>query len=314
MARVLITPRSLTAEPPRELDALRDAGHELVFANAGTMPGEAELLDLVRGVEGWLAGVEPVSPAVISAADRLRIISRNGSGIDNLPMDLLEAKGVRVTRALAANAAGVAELALGLTLCACRQIHEVSLGVRSSQWPRIKGREVEGAVAGVVGVGAIGRRVAGFLSALGAHVLAYDPYRPDLGQLAATVRYVDLPELLERSEIVSLHCPMPGDGNPLIDAAALASMPAEAIIINTARAGLVDEEALRVALDGGRIAAYCTDVFPVEPPVAGSIASHPRVIATSHIGGLTGASIRRATQAAVDDLLTHLARVPDVVH
>ncbi|HET7412073.1 MAG TPA: phosphoglycerate dehydrogenase [Pararhizobium sp.] len=313
MARILITPRSLTAEPPSELGRLRNAGHELVFATSGRMPDEAELLQLVPGVEGWLAGVEPVSPAVIAAADRLRVISRNGSGIDNLPMDLLRARGVHVTRALAANATGVAELALGLVLCGCRQIHEVSHGVRAGQWPRIKGREVEGAVAGIVGAGAIGRKMAGFLASLGAEVLACDPYRPDLGNLAEAVRYIDLPELLARCEIVSLHCPMPEDGRPLIDAAALSSMPAQAVLINTARAGLVDETALREALDSGRIAVYGTDVFAEEPPALGSLASHPSVIATSHIGGLTGASVRRATKSAVDDLLSHLARVDDVV-
>lgn len=313
MARVLITPRSLTAEPPAELDPLRAAGHQLVFATAGRMPDEAELLRLVPDVDGWLAGVEPVSPAVVSAADRLRVISRNGSGTDNLPLGLLEAKGVRVTRALAANATGVAELTLGLVLCGCRHIHEVSHGVRAGQWPRIKGREVEGAVAGVVGAGAIGRKVAGLLVALGAEVLACDPCRPDLGDLAEAVPYVGLPELLERCEIVSLHCPMPGDGEPLIDGAALASMPAGAIIVNTARAGLVDEGAVRAALDSGRLAAYATDVFAEEPPASDSLASHANVIATSHIGGLTEASVRRATKAAVDDLLTHLARVDDVV-
>lgn len=314
MARILITPRSLTAEPPRELDALRSAGHELVFATAGRMPDEGELLRLVPGVEGWLAGIEPVTPAIVAAADRLRVISRNGSGIDNLPMDLLVQKGVRVTRATAANATGVAELALALTLCCCRRIDAVASGVRVGQWPRIKGREVGGAVAGIVGAGAIGRKMAGYLLALGAEVLACDPFRPDLGALMGRVRYVDRAELLARAEIVSLHCPMPEDGKPLIDAAAFGSMPAGAILVNTARAGLVDEAALRDALNEGRLAAYATDVFAEEPPAAGGIADHPNVVATSHVGGLTGASVVRATRAAVEGLLTHLAKVDDVVH
>lgn len=307
MARILITPRSLTAEPPVELDLLRKAGHELVFATPGVMPDEAELLGLVPGVEGWLAGVEPVTPPVVAAAGRLRIISRNGSGTDNLPMEALDARGIRVTRAMAANATGVAELALGLILCASRQIHEVSRGVATGGWPRPKGREIEGAIAGIVGAGAIGRKVAGFLVALGAEILACDPFRPELGALSGKVRYVELPELLERSEILSLHCPMPDHGRPLIDAAGLAAMPTGSIIVNTARAGLLDEAALRAALDAGHIHAYATDVFAEEPPAPGSLAAHPRVIATSHIGGLTAASVRRATQAAVDNLLAYLA-------
>lgn len=306
MGRVLITPRSLTASPPPELGRLREAGHDLIFSTPGEMPGEAELLDLVPEVDGWLAGVEPVSPAVIAAANRLSVISRNGSGVDNLPMAVLEKRGIKIARAMAANATGVAELAVGLTVAACRHLPEVCHGVRDGGWPRPKGREIEGAVVGVLGAGAIGRKVAGIFAEFGADVLAVDPCRPDLGRLAGRVRYVDLPELLERSDIITLHCPATADGSPLIDAAALARMRKGAILVNTARAGLIDEAALVTALDAGRIAAYATDVFVLEPPAAGGLAAHPKVIATSHIGGLTDESVRRATDQAVDNLLACL--------
>jgi D-3-phosphoglycerate dehydrogenase len=267
----------------------------------------------VPGVEGGLAGIEPISPAVIAAADRLRIISRNGTGVDNLPMPLLEARGIRVTRAAAANATGVAELTLGLMLCACRELHHVSQGVRQGDWPRLKGREIEGATVGIFGAGAIGRKLASVLVSMGAKVIAYDPLTPDLGALSGLVCYVEIEELLEQAEILTLHCPMPADGRPVLNAAALGRMRDGAIILNTARSGLVDEEALRAALDAGRIAAYGTDVFAVEPPPPGSLAAHPRVIATSHIGGLTGASVQRATRAAVDNLLNYLVKQADAV-
>jgi D-3-phosphoglycerate dehydrogenase len=306
MARILITPRSLTSDPPLELGPLQAAGHELVFATPGKTPDEAELLRLVPGVEGWLAGVEPVSPAVIAAAGRLRVISRNGTGVDNLPLAEAEARGIRIERAQAANATGVAELAVALALAACRHLPEVSRGVREGGWPRLKGREIEGAVVGIVGLGAIGRKVAGVMAALGAQVLAADPFRPDLGVLAGRVAYADLPDLLARAEIVSLHCPMPADGRPVLDARALGTMRRGAIVVNTARAGLVDEAALTAALEAGGIATYATDVFATEPPAPGGIAAHPRVIATSHIGGLTDESVRRATEIAVANLLAHL--------
>lgn len=311
MARILITPRSLTANPSQELARLREAGHELVFAAPGRLPDEAELLRLVPGAAGWLAGIEPVSPAVITAADRLEIISRNGSGTDNLPMPALEARGIRVARALAANATGVAELALGLMLCACRQLHHVSHGVRHGEWPRIKGREIAGATVGIMGAGAIGRKVATVLVSMGAEVILHDPLTPDLGLLSGNARYAGIDDLLERSEILTLHCPMPQTGRPLLGAAAIARLPTGAILINTARAGLVDEYALRAALDTGHVAAYGTDVFASEPPPPGSLAAHPRVIATSHIGGLTEASVQRATHMAVEALLAHLAQRND---
>lgn len=306
MARILITPRSLTSDPPLELELLRAAGHELVFSTPGKTPDEAELLRLVPSVEGWLAGVEPVSPAVIQAASRLQVISRNGSGTDNIPMAAAQARGIHVERAMAANATGVAELAIGLALAACRHLTDVSQGVREGNWPRLKGREIEGELVGIVGLGAIGRKVAGVMAELGASVLAADPFRPPLGALEGKVGFTDLSEMLTRAGILSLHCPMPEDGQPVIGRDALATVRPGLILINTARAGLVDEAALLEALEDGRVAAYATDVFATEPPAPGGLAGHPKVIATSHIGGLTDASVRRATQIAVRNLLAHL--------
>ncbi|WP_112310711.1 phosphoglycerate dehydrogenase [Pseudogemmobacter bohemicus] len=306
MARILITPRSLTSDPPSELEPLRAAGHELVFSTPGQTPDEAELLRLIPSVEGWLAGVEPVSEAVIAAAARLRVISRNGTGTDNLPLTATGARGIRIERAMAANATGVAELAIGLALAACRNLTDVSHGVRLGGWPRLRGREIEGETVGIIGLGAIGRKVAGVMAELGAKVIAADPFRPDLGALAGKVDYADPAEILAQAGILSLHCPMPEDGSPVIGAAALAQIRPGLILINTARAGLIDETALLAALEDGRVAAYGTDVFATEPPAPGGLAAHPRVIATSHIGGLTDASVRRATRIAVENLLTHL--------
>lgn len=306
MGNILITPRSLTSDPPPELQPLRDAGHNLIFSTPGQIPDEAELMTLIPQIDGWLAGVEPVSPAVISAAGRLRVISRNGSGIDNLPLAETRARGIFIERAMAANATGVAELAIGLTLAACRRLPDIAQGVRAGGWPRPKGREIEGATVGIIGLGAIGRKVAGVMAELGATVLAVDPMRPDPGSLAGRIRYVDLAELLPQADIVTLHCPLPPDGAPMLDADAIAALPPGAILINTARAGLVDEIALAQALDRGQVAIYATDVFTVEPPLPGGLAEHPQVIATSHIGGLTDASVRRATQIAVGNLLARL--------
>lgn len=305
MARILITPRSLTSDPPAALDQLRKAGHELVFCSAGQTPDEAELIALLPGVEGWLAGVEPVSPAVIAAADSLRVIARNGSGADNLPMAMLNARGIAVTRAMAANATGVAELALGLILAACRHLPVVAAGVRAGAWPRPKGREIEGTTVAIIGAGAIGRKVAAVMQQMGASVLAVDPASPDLGP---DIRLVSLPEALAEAEIITLHCPLPADGKPLIDAG---RMRHGAILVNTARAGLVDESAILAALNGGTLSCYATDVFAQEPPRPGGIAEHPAVIATSHIGGLTEASVNRATVAAVQSLLAVLGETAD---
>lgn len=309
MARILITPRSLTSAPPPELDRLTAAGHALVFSTPGILPDETELVSLVPGCAGWLAGVEKVSAKVVAAATALRVISRNGTGVDSLPLELLAARGIEVRRADAANADGVAELTLALMLMALRHLPDVTAGVRAGGWPRPLGREIAGATVGVVGCGAVGRRVLRLADAFGARLLAHDPATPGLGDLAGRVRYAPLAELLREADIVTLHSPaLPG--GPLLGAVELAAMRPGAVLVNTARAGLVDEAALLAALDAERLGAYATDVFAEEPPTDLRLAAHERVIATSHVGGLTAESVRRATSTAVDNLLAVLGPAP----
>jgi D-3-phosphoglycerate dehydrogenase len=268
------------------------------------LPDEAELIRLVPGVAGWLAGVEPISEAVISAARDLRAISRNGTGIDNLPMSALAARGIVVRKAEGANAHGVAELTIGLTLAALRHVPFADAGIKAGKWPRRIGREFRGRTFGVVGVGAVGREAARLAAALGAKVVAYDPIRPSSdAALREAVQWVDLPTLFAESEIVSLHCPAPPDGRPMIDADQFVTFRRAAIVVNTARAALVDEAALLAALETGQVDVYATDVFAEEPPKDLTLVGHDRVIAVSHIGGFTAESVERATTAAVANLL-----------
>ncbi len=301
--RILITPRSLTSLPPPALSRLREAGYEVVCSTPGKTPDEAELIRLLPGCVGWLAGVEPVSPRAISAADALRVISRNGSGVDNLPLALLAERGIRVARAEGANSVGVAELSLAMITSALRNLPAESAGIHAGGWPRLKGREVNGSRAAVIGMGAIGSRVARVLHAMGATVLAHDPFQPPM---TFPVTYLPLAEALAQASIVTLHCPALSD-RPLIGAAEMASMPRGAVLVNTARASLVDEAAIIAALESGHLATFATDVFAQEPPQDRALAGHPRVIATSHIGGLTEESVTRATDIAIDNLLTALA-------
>ena len=306
MERILVTPRSLTTSPPPALDRLREAGYEIVTATPGQMPDEAELMRLVPGCVGWLAGVEPVSERVIAAADKLHVISRNGTGLDNLPLPALERRGIVAARAGGANAVGVAELTIGLMLAAARNIPASDAGIKAGDWPRHRGREISGARVGILGCGAVGRRVAEIVIAMGAKVIAHDPLRPDIA-VTSHFRWADRPDVIRSADLLTLHCPPLREG-ALIDAAALASMRPGAILVNTARASLVDEAAVLSALDNGHLATYATDVFETEPPATLHLAGHPRIVATSHIGGLTRESVERATELAVTNLLDALGR------
>jgi D-3-phosphoglycerate dehydrogenase len=304
--RILVTPRSLTAEPHPEVERLRDLGFEIVYSTAGAMPTEQELITLVPDCVGWLAGVEPVTPKIIAVAEKLKVISRNGVGVDNLPIETLNQRGVQIMIAEGANSLGVAELTIGLIFSAMRSIPLADAGIKSGGWPRVRGMEVRGRTIGVIGCGAIGREVARMAIALAANVIAFDPARPNLDLPSASFSYAEVDEIVAQADILSLHCPLPRDGSALLTEERLAMCKQGQVIINTARSKLIDEAALIDALEDGRVGAYATDVFDEEPPTSLTLAAHPRVIATSHIGGFTTESVERATRIAADNLLTVL--------
>jgi phosphoglycerate dehydrogenase-like enzyme len=299
--RVLITPRSLTVnalDTVAELVPLVEAGFDLISSSPGRMPTEEELLELVVPCVGWLAGIEPISAKVLDRATKLRIISRNGVGVDNIDLEAAERRGVRVARTPGANAQGVAELALALILSALRGIPKSDRVVRDGGWRRWQGRELKSCTIGILGYGVIGRTLAGMLTGLGANVMACDPV-VDL----AAVPLVTIDELLRSSDVVSLHAPAAPGGRPLLTAAEFGLMRPGSVLVNTSRASLVDDEAVLAALNSGTLDCYAVDVFDAEPPEPSALHCRDDVILTPHIGGFTIDSTQRSTRGAVANLL-----------
>lgn len=307
MANILITPRSLSSGGHPALAPLERAGFNLIMPAPGATPSEAQLIAALPGCVGWLAGVEPVSDAVIAAAPDLRVISRNGSGIDNLPLNALAARGIALRRADGANARAVAELALTLALAGLRDVVPTHGGMRDGDWPRRIGSEILGARVAVIGLGAIGAQFGDMCLGLGAQVAGYDPFAPADRIVHDAFTRAEFADALEGAEVLSLHAPMPEDGTPLLGARELARLAPGAVVVNTARAGLIDDAAMLAALDSGQIGTYATDVFHSEPPEPCALLRHPRVVTTTHIGGFTGASVQRSTERAVENLLEALS-------
>ncbi|MGC4891230.1 NAD(P)-dependent oxidoreductase [Micromonospora sp. DT227] len=299
--RVLVTPRSMSVPDAPAVRRLRAAGYTVVTPAPGRQPTTGELTAAVPGVVGWIAGVEPIGADVLAHADALRAISRNGAGSDAIDTAAAEAAGIRVLTARGANAQGVAELALALALMGLRGLPEAADALREGQWRRHTGREAADRTLGVVGFGAIGRRLAGLAQGLGMRVVAHDPFVTD----GEGVALLPLAEVLRTSEVVSLHVP-PDPAGPLLGAAELALLRDDAVLLNTARSTLVDEAALLVELTAGRIALYSVDAFDREPPEPSELLRHPRVVATPHLGAATTESVRRASEAAVENLLAAL--------
>jgi D-3-phosphoglycerate dehydrogenase / 2-oxoglutarate reductase len=230
----------------------------------------------------------PVDRQVMDAAPRLRIVARHGVGVDDVDVAEARRRGILVARAPGSNTRAVAEHTLALILALAKDLRPLSAQVGRGDWRQAadKVRDIAGLRLGLVGCGAIGQAVAALAAAFGMDVAGFDP--------AARPPFPTLPlaELLARSDVLSLHLPMSAATRHVIDAAALAALPRGAILVNTARGGLVDEPALLAALESGQVAAAGLDVFETEPPRRDDpLRSHPRVIATPHVAGVTDGSL-----------------------
>jgi D-3-phosphoglycerate dehydrogenase len=300
-SKIAVTPRSLSRDGHPALEALVQAGYEVVFPTPGRQPTVEELRTFLPSCVGYLAGVEPIPAEVLRACPDLKVISRNGVGVDNIDLQAARSLGIAVEKAAGANARGVAELAITLMLAGLRHVPWSDQQLKQGAWARREGIEVQGWTLGVVGCGQIGKYVVAMAIGLGMRVRAYDPF-PDLAFMpAGDFAFVPLEQLLSESDVISLHCP-PAE-RPLIGAAAIERMKPGTYLVNTARAALVDDEAVLDALETGKLRGFATDVYNREPPEITPLLRHERVITTPHAGGLTEESIERTTEAAVSNLL-----------
>ena len=307
MGQILVTPRSITsAGGHAALRPLSEAGFQLRFSAPGKLPTEAELIALLPGCIGYLAGVEPITAAVLEAATQLKVISRNGTGVDAIDATAAAAMGIRICRAEGANARGVAELTIGLLLAVARGIPLSDRELKAGNWQRTRGFELEGKTLGLIGCGQVGRLVAQLATGFEMQILAHD-VAPDLNFAPTpSFRYAPLDEVLGQSDILSLHCPPPADGHAVLDQEALRRLKSGVTILNTARAELIDRQALAARIREGDVRAVGIDVYETEPPHNDPLVPLDAVIATPHIGGFTSESIERAVSLAVENLLRAL--------
>jgi D-3-phosphoglycerate dehydrogenase len=242
-----------------------------------------------------------INAEVINASPKLKVIVKHGVGVDNIDIAAAQARGVPVLRSMGSNALAVAEHSITLAVALLKQLPMLDKAIKSGAWPKPSfiGRDIAGSVIGLVGFGAIGRETGRLAAALGMTVLVFDPVA---APGAADCRYepVTLDDLITRSDIVSLHCPLTNETRHLINADRLARMKPDAILINTARGGIVDEAALLDALSRKQIAAAGIDSFSVEPPPADSLLwGLDNLLVTSHVAGVTkGSAIQMAETAA----------------
>lgn len=265
---------------------LRDNGHEVVeqFYVPEALGAALREFDCVVVRSKTKVRANHIDEAV---KGKLKLIIRGGVGVDNIDVDYAERKGISVRNTPCASSASVAELALGHMFSLARYIGISNATMRSGQWNKkqYEGSEIGGKTLGLIGMGRIAQELAWRAQALGMKVV----YTCRSGEKKELPQYTYLPleELLKASDYVSLHIPMPGDKKPVLGSAELAMMKPTAFLINTARGGVVAEDALLDALNEGKLAGAALDVFEEEPTANVALYSHPKVSITPHIGGQT---------------------------
>lgn len=286
---------------PKAVQVIADAGHELLLLNSDDPAGELTQILATRPVDAVISRTLPITAAHIASCPTLGIISRHGVGYDIVDLDAATKAGIPVTIADAGNAQSVAELAIGLMFAAARQIPAMDQSIRSGKWNRSgAGLQLAGRRLGLVAYGAIGQGVARMARAIGMEVHVFDPHAP---RTEDATWHDDLSSLLQQSDVLSLHVPLLPQTRGMIGAAELAMMPKDAIVINTARGGLVDEPALAAAIDSGHIAAAGIDTFAQEPlPPDHLFHNQPRIAMTPHIGGSTDMALDNVALSAVRNI------------
>jgi len=293
--------------------AVLAAGHDTLY-DADLVEREGDLRAACADADALVVrNRTQVNRALLAGARKLRVVGRLGVGLDNIDVAACAERGIVVIPATGANALAVAEYVIATALLLVRGVYASTAEVAAGAWPRARlsnGREIAGKTLGVVGFGDIGRRVAWLARGLGMRVVAHDP------ALAATDRVwaeegvacLALDELLTTADIVTLHVPLAPTTRHLIDAARLASMKPDAVLINTARGGVVDETALAAALHGGRLGGAALDVFEREPLAAKSaLDGCQNLVLTPHIAGLTRESNARVSALVADRVAAALA-------
>lgn len=293
---------------PQQLERLQRE-HDVLYDP--TLAGKPdELVALAEGASGIIVrNMTQVRGGLLDAMPACRVVGRLGVGLDNIDMETCRRRGIEVIPAVGANARSVAEYVITTAMMLRRGAYLGTDAVARGRWPKLamaQGREIAGATLGIVGFGSIGKVVAGLATGMGMNVIAHDAGAP-ASDRSDGVERVSLDRLLETSDVVTLHIPSTPSTRNLLDAAALARMKPGAVLINSARGGIVDDMAVVAALRSGHLAGAALDVFEQEPlPDTPAFHDVPNLVLTPHVAGLTQESEWRVSDLVVGKVLDFL--------
>lgn len=305
--RLLVTPTSYGKNDSRLKTELEAQVGEVIYNPTGKPLSSAEVAKLLPGIDGYIAGLDGIDANALQAADRLKVISRYGVGVDSVDLAAARSRGIVVTNTPGANSVSVAELALGLMLALARQIPEAVAAVHQGKWPRYAGFSLEGKIIGILGLGAIGKQLARRLAGFDCQILAFDPLADVAFAREHHVALLALDEVIGQADFVSLHLPLLPETRCMVDDAFLNKMKKGSFLINTSRGEVIDEAALLRALQSGHLRGVGMDAFTVEPPdPSDPLLALPQVIATPHLGAMTDGATSNMGWLAMRDCLAVL--------
>lgn len=306
--KILVTATSFKPDNPTPaLARLREFADEIVFNPKGKPLSEDELIPLLQGCDGYIAGLDFVTGKALAACEGLKVISRYGAGVDRVDLEAAKSKGIKVCNTPGANSQAVADLTMGLILSLARKIPMLDRKTREGQWVRSTGIELGGKTIGILGLGAIGKSVAKRAQGFSMRVMAYDPYINEQYARDNGIDAADFDSVIRESDIISLHLPLIPETRYIISGEVMRSMRPGAIIVNTARGGLIDESAAYELLKSGHLGGLGLDAYEQEPPERSPLFELDNVVLTPHTASHTFEATENMANMSVQNLIDVLS-------
>ena len=304
--KILITPRSFGKADTYAFQMLEEAGLEIVRNDTGGILTETQMAEHIADCDGVILGVDPLTADVLAGAPKLKAVAKYGVGVDNIDLAACEARGIAVSRTIGANADAVADYTFALMLAVARNIVPIDAACRQADWSKITSIDVFGKTLGLIGLGAIGKGVVARAKGFGMKVLAHDLFWDDGYAENAGVLRAEPAQIYAEADFISIHAPLTEQTRYMIGASHIEAMKPTAVIINTARGSIIDENALLAALQSGRIYGAGIDAFEQEPPTNPAWFALPNVVIGSHCAASTVGAIEQMGRMAASNLLRDL--------
>ena len=309
--KITITPRGFTKNGQEYIAFLKEKGYEVDYNQTGKSYTKEQFMEHCKDADGVICASEKVDKEVIDCCTKLKIIVKFGVGMDNIDIEYCKEKGIMADRCTGSNSRSVAEHALTLMLANCKNLYEGIKETKNHSWSKLSGTEIYGKTLGIIGFGAIGKHLANMANALGMNVLCYDAYPiNEVDALGVNARISDLDTIYAVSDFISVHVPLNDETRGMISLHEMKKMKSSCVLINTARGGIVDEDALYTALSEGIIKAACFDVFSLEPPKGDEkLLDLDNFYLTPHCAASTKEADLNTCKIATDILLKRLEEI-----